>query len=284
MSKTIALIDIDSLYYMCSKDTIQESISKFDEKLKDILFEVKADYFLAFNSNKPYFRNDINPEYKSNRGKYTNPLKWLKTLKKYSEEQYGVSSMRGIEADDLVAYWKSSDLCIDDYETSFGTRGVFESALQLCKHDNLDKFSFESLDVVVCSADKDVINLNCKTFDFNKWIFNDDKNYEFFLMEQMIIGDSADGIKGLPGKGKVAAKKIIKSDMSLSNVYNSVLAEYHKEYSFINGTAEFTKNYRCLKMLETNEEFTNEVGTIPTLPKVQVVSDYFNINNKEITF
>lgn len=51
-----------------------------------------------------------------------------------------------------------------------------------------------------------------------------------FLFYQMIVGDSVDNIPGLPKYGPKAALKYIVPNMSVENMYNTVLTLYEKEY------------------------------------------------------
>ena len=80
MNKLI-LVDADSLCYQSSKETLQESIQIMDEKIQNMYDKTEATHAAFFISTGRYFRHDIDPFYKSGRGKYPTTLKWLKSLK-----------------------------------------------------------------------------------------------------------------------------------------------------------------------------------------------------------
>ena len=64
-------------YTLESKETLQESILILDEKIRNIFEKTEATHYVIFISNSPYFRHKIDPLYKSQRSKYTSPLKTL---------------------------------------------------------------------------------------------------------------------------------------------------------------------------------------------------------------
>jgi len=101
----LALVDADSLCYICSTDTLEKSISSMDSFIKKILREVEADEAVFFLSEGKYFRHNIYPEYKGNRS--TSALLFLKQLKEHLKIKYKAFTFDGVEADDLVCYFKN---------------------------------------------------------------------------------------------------------------------------------------------------------------------------------
>ncbi len=106
MKQTLAIIDGDSLCYLSSKGTIQESISNIDSRISDILTKTNCTHYYLFLSEGRYFRYDVNADYKASRSGSASPLLYLKTLKQYLKEQYYGESWKNVEADDAVAYIK----------------------------------------------------------------------------------------------------------------------------------------------------------------------------------
>lgn len=249
MKQTLAIIDGDSLCYLSSKGTIQESISNIDSRISDILTKTKCTHYYLFLSEGRYFRYDVNADYKASRSGSASPLLYLKTLKQYLKEQYYGESWKNVEADDAVAYTQNKFL-----------NGDFKLIT----------------DSVICSPDKDVIkqvpgnNFNYQTSDFNT---TTQLQADLFLHIQSIMGDSTDNIKGIPGIGEVKAGKL------LADVHpeNQAIAAYkaYLEYYKVPGQAlyEYQKNFRQVYLLRTDADFQNEVGYIPELqPPIAIIN------------
>lgn len=67
----------------------------------------------------------------------------------------------------------------------------------------------------------------------------------------MITGQTGDGIKGIPGKGKVFADELLSSCDLIGLKYPSVvLNEYITQFGIDNGIEEFYKVYKCLKIVD----------------------------------
>jgi hypothetical protein len=81
--------------------------------------------------------------------------------------------------------------------------------------------------------------------------------------------DSADGIIGIPGRGIKYWEKMMKTkdDIRLDDILN----EYIEKHGQSQGVYNFQKNYRLLHMLENDEDFIREVGSIPTFPTIHEV-------------
>ena len=94
----------------------------------------------------------------------------------------------------------------------------------------------------------------------------------------MITGDSTDGIKGIEGRGEVFAAKLfmevlskIKDTEIESALRTATLNAYIDKYGESQGIFEFQKNYRLLKMLETDSDWIREVGYIPELNNINLI-------------
>ena len=78
--------------------------------------------------------------------------------------------------------------------------------------------------------------------------------------------DSTDSIKGVEGRGiKYFESKLNSWDLC------KILEEYLYKYGQAQGIFEFQKNYRLLHMLNCDQDFIREVGSIPLLQGIQEV-------------
>jgi len=277
--KKLVLIDADSLVFQCSKENLKESLDIIDERINNIFEATGADYYSMFISLGGYFRHKIDPSYKSNRKKYSTSLLWTRTLKNYLIEKYGAVAGKEVEADDLVNYFYNNKICIH-YD-------AIGNPIISAKNDifNLTADG-EEMEVILASPDKDLLqSIPGKHFNYSYkladkenpdslvkgfWVDTSNTEADEFLRMQMIVGDVADGINGLSGKGPVYWKKMC---AERTPFWSEILNEYiihHGDASV--GIFEFQKNYRLLKMLGNDNDFLREVGYIPEF-------NAYNVNN-----
>ncbi len=170
------------------------------------------------------FRLKYYPEYKANRKGKEKP-KFFKEAKEYLVEQWGLICVNGIEADDAV---------------------------------NITRLNYKD-SITVC-VDKDLLNLtgtlmyNAKT---NAFVNTDLNQAEYSFWFDMITGQSGDNIKGIPGKGKKFAEKLL-TGKDINLMPGLVLGEYVQNFGIKLGLDEFYKNYKCLKILELLSEVPEE--------------------------
>ena len=141
--KVLVLIDADALTYQSSKETLEESIQVLNDKIQNIYEKTGATHAAFFISKGRYFRHNLDPLYKQNRGKYPTKLLWLKTLKAYLEENYQANSMHLAESDDLCNFWFNNSIFTDT--------GVFLSQYVSDKSE-------EVMNKILVSPDKDLLN------------------------------------------------------------------------------------------------------------------------------
>jgi hypothetical protein len=280
MNKNIVLIDADSLCFLGKKDdTVQQIIEKVDFKIQSILLATDADYYCLFISKGKYFRHALKDKseesgsYKSNR-KYSNQ-NYNRVIKEYLIAQYNASSSPLMEADDLINYWMNKFIFFN---------GEY---LEVSKFNN-DGSS--NINKIMVAVDKDLLQgIAGLHLNYNKKLGEDEWGMELvhttkdeaieFFWNQMIMGDSSDGIKGIPGKGIKYAEKVYSDE---GRTYEDIcLDEYMKYYGTSQGIYEFQKNYRLLHLLETDEDCLREVGYLPELPNFLEVDKSKSI---EITF
>jgi len=317
MNQKLAIIDIDGLFYQSSKETLQESLNTFDERLNNIFEQTKATHYIAFCSFSPYFRNDIDKDYKQHRKKYKTPLKWIKTLKSYAIEKYDIQWMKNVEADDLCAYWMNQKFMhyTTDMETHIQKAICRESTylknLELVKirPELKNSSKWENVETILCSPDKDLLqSIPGKHFNYTyklkediKVIIKEDTLYEVkdediikgfwvetsqdetetFRKMQLVVGDSSDGIKGIEGKGIKYWEKMVQREEDL---YTKILGEYMMKYGLSQGIYNFQKTYRLTHLLESDEDFIRELNTTPILPVINELDNFVESlnNHKEL--
>lgn len=181
MSKQkLVLIDADSLIFYSSKDTIEESIESIKNRIYSIVDKTEANAFILFLTGAANFRYELYPEYKSSRKKAKSktlkkPLKYIKTLKSFLLEEYRACLLEGVEADDMVVYYK----------------------------DNV--FS-KDYDVCISSPDKDVLmQVLGSNYNYGKDEFvyiENQKDIDRFRAYQLLVGDTTDSIPGIVERTK----------------------------------------------------------------------------------
>ena len=128
--------------------------------------------------SRKYYRHDIFPEYKANRGGMERPSALTFTYN-YLSEKYRVVQKAGLEADDLLGI--------------LGTQPDIDNP-------------------IVVSIDKDIMTLPCKVFNPDKMrrAMRINPNVaDLAVFKQAMTGDSSDNYKGIPGIGTVKADKIL---------------------------------------------------------------------------
>lgn len=231
MKDNTALIDGDSICYMCSKDTIEESIELTDKLLEHMFETTGSVNYVLFLSKSPYFRHDINPEYKGNRK--SSPLLWLKTLRSYLIEKYQAISIPNIEADDAVAHFKTL-----------------------------------LLNSTICAIDKDVLKqVEGKHYNYRtrEWVETSKEDAHKWLYLQALMGDSGDNIKGVPGIGPAKAEKILEGCPPENYKYR-VLKEYVNFYGDSIGIKKFYVNFYQVNLLKSDAEMEQFADLITIVP------------------
>lgn len=291
MSKEkLVIIDADSLCYTSSRDTLEESIVVLNEKIQNIYDKTEATHSIFLISKGRYFRHDVFPAYKQNRGKYTSTLRFIKTLKSYLEENYNAYWMKGAEADDIAAWLMNQLICSDTIRIE--TKGTFESINCILQEKGNSPIEFSQIDCVLAAVDKDLLKSIVGThFNYSYaledktnpesvikgwWVTTSNTDVETFTWTQMLMGDATDGITGIPGIGVKGAEKIL-FELGLSSappqLPEYILSRYISHYRSVSqGIYEFQKNYRLLHLLNSDQDFIQEIGELPTFPIVNSVT------------
>jgi 5'-3' exonuclease len=103
---------------------------------------------------------------------------------------------------------------------------------------------------VVCAIDKDLLMLEGTHYNYkkNEWVTTSKQEANLYFWMSMIIGDAVDNIKGLEGKGKVFAAKLLIDEESVDHMRTLVFDEYINQYGEYHGISKFYQNYVCLKI------------------------------------
>ena len=157
-----------------------------------------------------YFRYDLADDYKGNRVGGFKPYHY-KSLRDFFIRK-GAKLIDNMEADDILA--------VNHFH--YFKKGGFTRTSRIS---------------LIVGEDKDFNNIP-------GWHYNPAKDKLFYVgshaaiahfYQQMIAGDTADNIKGIPGKGKVAAEKLIDPNNCSERVYWDIVREGYIEYAVKEG-------------------------------------------------
>ena len=244
----ICLIDADSLlYYEMDKPTYEEAIYGLDQRIEHILSECNTTLFDGYFTSGRCFRYGVDPEYKANRrNKKSSKPPIFHAMKEYLTQKYGFWAVKQLEADDLVSYYSYSD----------------------------------NRSTIVCSPDKDVL-FQCVGMHYNyqkgEFWHTTPEGANKFLWKQVLMGDSTDNIKGLPGVGEKTSDNWLKN--RTKDFEGFAVKQYVEKFGMVEGLMEFHKMFRLVYLLKTAEDIRRETGLIlPHLDvKQQIPSDDGNL-------
>ena len=230
MKEKIALIDADSLiYYEMGKSTLEEALRGIDSRMNQILSETGATYYAGFLTSGKCFRYDVakTKPYKGNR-KYGDKPIIFPAIKEYLRQKWNCKSVPELEADDLVSIYHTDP---------FGS-------------------------TVICSPDKDVLYQN-RGMHYNygkaETVVVDEIKAAKFLWKQMLMGDSTDGITGIPKVGPKTADKWLE-DVSRDKMPTFVLEKYIEHFGLSEGISKFVETFKLVYILKTKEDALRETN------------------------
>ena len=230
MKKKIALIDGDSLiYYEMNKPTLEEALESLDARLEQMFEQVEATEYAGFLTAGKCFRYAAakTKPYKGNR-KYGDKPYIFPAIKEYLRQHWGFTSIPELEADDLVSI---------HHTDPFGS-------------------------TVICSPDKDVLYQN-RGIHYNygkaEIVTVDEVESIRFLWKQMLMGDSTDGIQGIPKVGPKTADAWLK-DINSDDMPTFVLQKYIEKFGYAAGISKFAETFKLIYILKTKEDVQREAG------------------------
>lgn len=158
-----------------------------------------VELWLSGNNN---FRYGVYPEYKANRITAKRP-RWEKEVKQFLTDVWGAQWSDGCEADDML--------------------GVRQMEL-LGRQEP----------VVICTIDKDLDMIPGDHYNFvkkEKYFVTPEEAIRFFYY-QCLIGDTADGIKGVPGIGPKKASNLLAPATTEKEYFDIVKEQFscHEEF------------------------------------------------------
>jgi 5'-3' exonuclease len=211
------LIDADIVAMRCSFSAEDEAeawvaCSRAEATVEEMCQALGATEKELWLSGPDNFRYGVYPEYKANRIHSKRP-RWEQEVKQYMKEHMAANVSQGCEADDMLGV---RQLEIDtEWLPRFDAR-----------HD---------IHSIICTIDKDLDMIPGWHYNFVKkvkyFVTPEEGLYNFYY--QCLVGDTADGIKGVAGIGPKKAERILREaleeadDMSAPRkLYDAVLNQY----------------------------------------------------------
>lgn len=233
----VALVDADSLVFYCSLSStespvpLEEAMGALDQRIDDILSTCNSTHYMLFTSpdRKSVFRSEVAAirGYKENRKKLRFPpvFAGLKSYLRHKPSYQGDN----FEADDAI--------------------GLFQNY-----------FGSLEVETIVCSPDKDVLRqLSGTHYNYGKGelVTTTPESAERFIFKQVLMGDSADNVQGIP---KIGDKK---SDKMLDGIHPDdfpkvCLGHYTDYFGSLEGIRNFMETFRLVYLLRTREDFLRE--------------------------
>ena len=225
MKEKIALIDADSLiYYEMGKPTLEEALQSLDGRLHQMFEQTEATHYAGFLTSGKCFRYAAakTKPYKGNR-KYGDKPIIFPAIKEYLRQKWGFKSIPELEADDLVSIYHNEN-------------------------------------TVICSPDKDVLYQNAGIhYNYGKaeTVVQDTKAAITFLWKQMLMGDSTDGIQGIPKVGPKTADTWLK-DVNVEEMPTFVLNKYIEKFGYAKGITNFAETFKLVYILKDKQDVWRE--------------------------
>lgn len=169
----------------------------------------------------------ITQGYKANRDPLNKPVHYH-AVKGYLVDTWKALICNGVEADDLLA-------------------------------------SEQTTDTVICTTDKDLDQVVGAHFNWVKdeMYYVDEVEAEKFLWTQMLTGDSTDNIRGIPGLGKVKAKKYLDA-FDLHEYPDAVLNKFEDVYGE-EGEVVYNEHIALIKLgVPEDWDYDTNVETVYT--------------------
>lgn len=219
----LVIIDADSMIYASAmSDSLSEAKEKLDNKLNLSLNEIEdlgyfVEEFIVCSGSYGNFRNFISSSYKSNRD--SKKPQYLLELQKYCRVNWLSKYVLGVETDDVVAsYWN---------------KAYYEGKIT----------------PIIVSIDKDYLQFPATIYNYERktlvTIKEEDSNRNFYT--QMLVGDTADNVKGVKGCGVKCSEKTLSKLNSKYSMSRAVYELYIKAYKG-KSNMRYRENYSLLKL------------------------------------
>lgn len=208
-------------HYIYTEKTLEEALYHIDNLLINIFQHLQATHYIGFlKSGVDNFRKKILPTYKANRIGKELPKYFHEVRQRMIDEWSFLSIECPIEVDDMAL-------------------------ITAYNHENS----------ILVSSDKDLLTSYPLCFDIRNNTFKQNSeyniNYAFWL--SMLVGDSADNIKGCLGLGKKKAPLVLERLTEPEDMRKAVIDKYIETYGYF-WLEEFYKNYYSLYILRDLKE------------------------------
>ena len=174
-----ALVDADIVAYRAACSAEEEDLwiacARADQMMQDIIADTGATSYAAYLTGKGNFRRELTETYKAN-SPDDRPKHW-QGVREFLVTNHKAIVCDGFEADDQLGV---------DQDKTYGS-------------------------TVICSIDKDLLQIPGKHYNFVKKVFQEITHDEGLkrLYIQSLVGDRSDNIAGIAGIGPVKAEKAI---------------------------------------------------------------------------
>tara|TARA_R110000787_G_scaffold115506_2_gene225436 strand:- start:25188 stop:25952 length:765 start_codon:yes stop_codon:yes gene_type:complete len=228
-TEPVVLIDGDSLlYFEMGKNTLEEALLGIDERIMNMLDAGKTKRYAGFLTIGKCFRYKEAKTriYKGNRKRGSKPIIFY-ALAEYLKQHWQFTYVSALEADDLVAIYSAE----------------YPAAL-------------------ICSPDKDVLHqVEASHYNYrtSKYITTTTKQSDTFLWKQMLMGDSTDGIVGIPKLGVKTADKLL-DPLKTKDMPTFVLNKYIETFGIHEGISKFGETFKLVYILRSRKEALLETG------------------------
>lgn len=181
------------------EDEAYIACGRVNQMIDEMLAATGADEYEVWLTGEGNFRYRVFPEYKANRLTAKRP-KWEKEVRAYLISHWDANVSTGCEADDMLGV----------RATELGNQAT------------------------IATIDKDLDMIPGKHYNFvKKELYNvtpEKAIYNFYY--QCLVGDTADGIKGVPGIGPKKAARILEVCESEREMYDAVREAYGMDEAF----------------------------------------------------
>jgi hypothetical protein len=249
MKSTLEELDLDD-YIVIRRHThepVENCLYSIKNTINYICDALGADRYEVILSKGKCFRHNLSPTYKANRKNMPRPV-WYNDMREYLHDHHGAVAFSSVEADDVLGMLQSDD-------------------------------------TVICSIDKDLLQIPGSHFNWVHWSESDGKvgKYEvsplegaLSLWKQALTGDSVDNIEGIYRMGPKTAAKLMDHCTTEEEMKAVAAHEWGKfvakaAESEVSAEALMETCYRLVKIGGPDAEAAlNESGEIETYKALQV--------------
>jgi 5'-3' exonuclease len=202
------------------------------------------------------YRKEVYPEYKSNRKvKYEKQteeerqafadfIKEFDATLRLMDKKWLVLQYQGVEADDLAAYIVRN---LDDYNVSHMWLVSSDRDWDLLISEKVSRFSY----------------INRKETTFENWQDTHNYSIEDYITIKCLMGDSGDGISGIPQIGPKRAEQLAGEYGSAFDIYD--ILPIDSKYKYIQSLNEsgdvLLRNYEIMDLLAYCDEAIGAANT-----------------------